>query len=333
VNDRSTRATVLITGAGGVATPSLIQRLQRLGYRVVAADLDPQAVGLYLADAAYEVPAGGSPDFPSALVRICERESVSAVIPLVDEELEAALALEARGTIVLLPRLEFVRTCLDKLALMRALDAAGIGAPATWLASAPPETPVFPLVAKPRTGRGSKGLSILRNQSDLGMMLASNPLPPDRVLLQQYIDGPEFTVSVLAWRDGEVQAVVPKEIICKRGITRLAVTRRNAAVDAVCRAVQRELHADGPFNVQLRLDRASGKPFIFEINPRFSTTVSLTIAAGVDEVGGLLGQALGVLGTAALGEWREGVVLVRRTQDEFWTDREFAERAGKILEA
>ena len=99
-------------------------------------------------------------------------------------------------------------------------------------------------------------------------------------------------MSVVVWRDGIVRAVVPKEIIDKRGITRLAVTRKNDAIDRLCRNIQERLRADGPFNVQLRLD-ANGTPLPFEINPRFSTTVTLTQAAGVDELGSLVDMALG----------------------------------------
>jgi carbamoyl-phosphate synthase large subunit len=150
--------------------------------------------------------------------------------------------------------------------------------------------------------------------------------------VQTYIDGLEFTVSVTVWRDGVVRAVVPKEIICKKGITRLAVTRRNSRIDDVCRAVQNSLYADGPFNVQLRVDKTTGIPLIFEINPRYSTTVSLTIAAGVDEIGSLISYATGKTETMSFGEWREGVVLLRRTIDEFMDEADFNKRMINIID-
>jgi carbamoyl-phosphate synthase large subunit len=124
-------------------------------------------------------------------------------------------------------------------------------------------------------------------------------------------------VSVVVWRDGEVQAVVPKEIIVKKGITHLAVSRRNAKIDTLCRTIQHRLRADGPFNVQLRLDEKTGEALPFEINPRFSTTISLTIASGIDELEGLIIQALGGREKYTFGEWKEGVVLLRQTMDEF----------------
>ena len=78
----------------------------------------------------------------------------------------------------------------------------------------------------------------------------------------------------------------------KRGVTLVGITRIRPAIDALCRRVQDELRADGPFNVQLIVDHM-GVPQIIEINPRYSTTVALTIASGVDEVHLVMQHALG----------------------------------------
>jgi carbamoyl-phosphate synthase large subunit len=176
---------------------------------------------------------------------------------------------------------------------------------------------------KPRVGRGSRGLGIISAEGDLLSFLAASPYAPEELLLQEYIEGPEFTVSVVVWRDGEVEAVVPKEIIWKKGITQLAITRHNAAIENLCRQIQERLRADGPFNVQLRLDGKNGTPIPFEINPRFSTTVSLTIAAGIDEVGGLIAKATGQGERNRFGEWQEGLVLLRRILDVFVDEPRF----------
>jgi carbamoyl-phosphate synthase large subunit len=215
---------------------------------------------------------------------------------------------------------------------MQQLKSAGISVPDTRLASGNLEEVDFPAMVKPRRGRGSRGIGVVRSQSELAQFLKTSPLTPDELIVQTYIDGLEFTVSVTVWRDGEVHAVVPKEIICKKGITHLAITRRNSRIDALCRAVQHSLYADGPFNVQLCVDKTSGTPFIFEINPRFSTTVSLTIAAGTDEIGSLISYATSKTEAMPFGEWREGVVLLRRTLDEFIDEADYKKRLSNIID-
>jgi len=325
--------TVMLTGAGGAATGFLIERLKTHGFRVLAGDMDPRAVGLYLADKGFVIPAGKSPRFFESLARICAEERVDAIVPLVDEELEAACGLEEQGVVVLLPRLSFVATCLDKYALMRQLAAADIGVPATRLASEGAQGMRFPLVVKPRTGRGSRGLALAESRAALERVLAESAYSRDQLLIQEHVAEPEYTVSVVVWRDGRVQAVVPKEIICKRGITRLAVTRRNLLIEQACHKIQTALRADGPFNVQLRLDEVTKQPKIFEINPRFSTTVTLTLAAGIDEVGGLIIQALRGSEHHRFGHWQEGVVLLRRTLDQTISEEEFFRRSAAIVGA
>ncbi len=318
----SERPTVVVTTAGSAPTSGTILHLRRLGYRVVATDIDSTAPGLYLADACRLVPPGTDPDFAAELRGVCAEEGASALIPLVDEELLPACGLAASGLQVLLPRREFIATCLDKYALMRRLAAAGLPVPATALASEWEGVPQTPVVVKPRSGRGSRGVAVCHTPGDLSRLLASGTHAPEELLVQERVAGTEFTVSVVVWRDGRVQAVVPKEVVLKRGVTKFAVTRRAERVARVCRDVQRELRADGPFNVQLALD-AAGEPRIFEINPRFSSTAPLTTAAGVDEVGGLLTQAV-CGGPRLADEWREGVVMVRRWTDDFIDEEAFA---------
>lgn len=325
-------STVLLTGAGGVALPGLIAALRNEGYRVVAVDASPQAVGLFLADVGHVIPLGQAPDFLPRLRQICKMEQVDVVVPLVDEELVPATFLEDDGVAVVLPRRPFVEMCLDKFVLMGRLCAAGFDVPATRLASDGVGDLAFPVVAKPRTGRGSRGVAVLSNADDLARHLEAVGLPAQRMILQEHVDGTEFTVSVVVGRTGRTLAVVPKEIVSKRGITYVAITRRHQAIDAYCRGLQRVFSADGPFNVQLRVDARTASPRAFEINPRFSTTVSLTCAAGVDEPAELIAQALGRPPAADL-PWRDGVVLLRHMTDAFLDETAFVGRAEALARA
>ncbi|GHC90896.1 carbamoyl phosphate synthase-like protein [Nocardiopsis terrae] len=315
----------MVTTAGSAPTPGTILHLREHGFRVVATDVDPAAPGLYLADRGYLVPPGGSDAFLPRMRALCAREGAVAVVPLVDEELVRVGELAGDGVAVLLPRPDFVVGCLDKYALMQRLDEAGIGVPRTWLASEWPtgtaDPPVGGFVVKPRSGRGSRGVVTVGSARGVARAVAESGYAADELIVQERVTGPEYTVSVVVWRDGGVQAVVPKEVVLKQGVTRYAVTRRDHGVVRACRAVQDALRADGPFNVQLCLD-GLGRPRIFEINPRFSSTAALTAAAGVDEITGLLRQAV-CEGPRLDDEWREGVAMVRRWTDEFLSEEQF----------
>ena len=324
------KRTVLLTGAGGAVAPALIRRLQNNGYKVLAADMDKFAVGLFLADKGFIIPAGNSDEFIPVLKNICKKEKVDILITGVDEELIPSLELEKEGVIVLIPRREFVFLCLDKYNLMKNLELHKINVPKTRLVSEGIGDISFPIIIKPRCGRGSRGIGVVNTKVELASFIKTSPYGSEELILQKYIDGAEYTVSVVVWRDGEVQVVVPKKVICKKGITKLAITERNDKIENLCYRVQKKLRADGPFNVQLKLDILTGEPYIFEINPRFSTTISLTIASGIDELIGLSKQALEGIDSYTFDNWKEGIVLVRQMDDIFMSKSKFKKALSVI---
>jgi len=326
--------TIVLTGAGGVAIPSMIDVLRMTfpSARLIAVDMDPQAIGLRLADLGVVLPPGGTPAFLPAMRRLCSEEAVDVIVSVVDEELVDLCSLEGEGIKLIQPNRKFVELALDKLTLMHRLRALGLPAPWTSLASdCDLDAVPYPAIVKPRVGRGSRGIARVTDRAALLVALDESTYPREQLLVQQLIEGLEYTVSVVVWRDGEVQAVVPKEIISKRGVTRAAVTRKNDQIDAYCRAIQRELRADGPFNVQLCLDHRDGTPYAFEINPRFSTSVTLTMAAGLDELSGLIHQALSGRDSWHAGEWRAGQVMLRRTQDVFFEEAAYQAQLVRTL--
>jgi carbamoyl-phosphate synthase large subunit len=195
------------------------------------------------------------------------------------------------GMRVVAPRLEFCELAMDKLRMAHALEAANLATPRTWLASEAGSC-TYPVIVKPRAGRGSRGFAVLDGPSDLDRYLAQAASPADAFIVQERLDGTEFTTSVVVGLGGPLLIVVPKEVAVKKGITQVGITREVPAIDALCRGIQERLRADGPFNVQLFLG-ADGVPRVIEVNPRYSTTVALTLAAGVNEVEVVIRRARG----------------------------------------
>lgn len=321
-------STILLTGAGGTALPDLIRHIKGLGHRVLTADMNPHAPGLYLGDGGIVVPPATDLEFGDVFYKLVKDHAVDVLIPLVDEELRSGLAVQAY-TKVIVPDGRFTQTCLDKWALMHALELHRIKVPITTLFDGR-FSPYYPTIIKPRTGRGSRGIHRFDYDSHLLQGLIDKKIRySSDFLAQEYIEGTEYTVSVICDQNNTVHAVVPKEIILKEGQTKLAVTKRNDKIDSLCRRIAEVMHPCGPFNVQLRL--RDGEPYVFEINPRFSGTVNLTIAAGCDEVGGLIELAMGRPYTFC--EWQEGVVLVRQTSDAVMSEEDFNNRAPRRWDA
>lgn len=293
---QGTPVRVLITGGGGAGTVEILRALKAKGnYYLITGDASAYSAGFAFADKAYVLPFGDSAAFPAAIRSIVENERPDFVIPLVDEEISVVHRLAAeekwRDVRVVAPTPQFCADCLDKWRMFQRLTDAGLPVAPTWLANAARDAE-YPAVVKPRTGRGSRGVAYLTGPDDLAKYLAQAPEPADQYIVQKRIFGREFTTSVVTALGGPTLAVVPKEVVVKKGITQVGVTRDVPEIAALGRAIQDALRADGPFNVQLVLD-AARVPYVFEINPRYSTTVALTLNAGIDEVAVVIDHALG----------------------------------------
>lgn len=289
--------TVLVTGVGGAGGVGAVKSLlAETDHEIVGLDANPTAAGIHLADAGTAVPLATDDDWPTAVAAAVDRFGVDVVIPTVDEELAELPRLRKAlpsETPIVAPRQSVIDAALDKYEMHQWLADAGHDVPATWLASEADrvDEAVFPVIVKPRRGRGSRGVRRVDDESALHDHLDRTERNPADLLVQEYLDGPEFTTSVVGTQDGRLLGVVPKEAIEKDGSTVLGATRRAPAVAESCRDIFETLDPDGPVNVQQVLD-AEGVPRTIEVNPRFSSTSCLTAAAGVDEFDLLIRDAL-----------------------------------------
>lgn len=317
------KPTILFTGGGGSGTIAVIKSLKNK-YRIVATDMNPYGVGLYLAHAGYVVPSSRDPHYLKTLDYIVKEEGVDVLIPLIDEELLlfAKYLGTKKGLRVVVPREEFISLCLDKWQLGEVLKKHQISYAETKLVSAFRSFPdsLFPCIIKPRTSRGSRGFQPLESRKDLQAYLKTAPQPKNQLIIQERLVGPEFTVSVVVGKKGKVLAVVPKEVILKRGITKVGISRHHKAITELAYNVQNALQANGVFNMQLIVRSDTGVPTLFEINPRFSTTVALTIAAGVNEVELLVRDALG-LPVKEQTTFKKNLVMARYEEQYYFDEK------------
>ena len=278
---------LFFTGGGGAGTIEAVKSLKALGYEIVTADATPTSAGFSWADRSYVIPFGVDDRFIAALREIVRREQPDYIIPLVDEEIPKVhrfVREEMPNLTVVGPTLEFAELVMDKWEMAQALAAKGLAVARTWLAS-DAGAATYPAIVKPRHGRGSRGLAFLDGPADLRAYLGAAAKDADQYIVQERLHGPEFTTSVVVGLDGTLLAIVPKEAADKRGITQVGITRNVPAIDELCRAITERLDPRGPYNVQLILD---GTPRVIEINPRYSTTMALTLASGVNEVDAVL---------------------------------------------
>jgi carbamoyl-phosphate synthase large subunit len=274
--------------------------------RVLATDVNPWSPGVHLADAAYAVPLSNAPDYMLRILEVCRREDVDLVVPTIDDELPvfaaAADVFAKAGVRVVVSPLDTTLTCNDKVATCRRLRDAGVAAATSFLPDDLPAGLAFPLFVKPRNGRGSVGAYPVRTPRELEFFLDYVHDP----CVQEYLDGPEFTLDVLCDFAGEPLSVVPRErVVIRAGVIDRGRTVKDARLIDLGLACARALQFVGPVNIQCRMQR--GVPTVFEINPRFSGGIGLTIRAGANFPRWLVQLALGYRVRPAIGTFVDGL--------------------------
>ncbi len=290
---------VLVTGAGGPAGVAVIRSLlARPDVEVLAADMDGWASGLYLVPEADRriVPPGRSETFVDELVRMCRDDAIDVLFSTVDVELPGLAArreeLRAVGTELAAPGYETLVVCLDKFRLVERVTEAGGSArvPRTRLLNAEGVAAdwSFPVIVKPRSGAGSRGVRLVPDRAALEALGTD-----ESQIIQENLPGEEFSVDVLAGLDGAVIAAVPRSRErVDSGVSIAGRTVRRAELSDTASAVARAIGLTGVANVQLRYSE-DGVPALLEVNPRFPGAMPLTIAAGVDMPSLLLDLVLG----------------------------------------
>jgi len=283
---------VLVMGVGGNVSQGILKALaiSRLKPRVIGACTSPLAAGLYTVDRAYRSPLAEAPDFLEWLVDVCRRESIHAILSGVEAVLIqlarfSAEIFERTGAKCVVSSEKCLNIGNDKYLTCGWLEENGLPYPRYAVADdraglkALLETAGFPLLAKPRTGKGAQGVCAVRTRSELAAF-------EDRsdYLLQEYIGDPEseYTAGCVCDRDGHVRGTIVMRRELLQGTTYRAEVGEFPAVRTEARRIVETLRPLGPCNMQFRVSEKG--PVCFEINVRFSGTTPLRARFGFNEV-------------------------------------------------
>jgi biotin carboxylase len=194
--------TILII-SGGVEAADAAKRAKEMGLYVVVSDRDPEAPGFQFADSCIIADVYGADETASAAERYNRKvRKIDGVICVAaDAPMTVAAVNKRLGLAGITP--ESARLASDKLAMKERFLAAGV--PIPWFS--PVATPQAlariaiergrNLVIKPVDSRGSRGVQRVEQVQDLdkAFMLARQHSPTERVMVEQYLDGPQVSTE------------------------------------------------------------------------------------------------------------------------------------------
>lgn len=261
---------VLVTGCGGDIGLAIGRILQesKIVDAVIGCDVQEDHAGRVFFDDCFLVERATSPNYIDALLQLVEKERVDLVIPSSEPELRILYANNffGRQELFLTANKKAMEIGFDKYRTAQFLQENGLPHPWTQIAAhgVPPE---FPCILKSRTGCGSKDVRILV-EKDYNRSVPYN----EDDIFQELIEGDnaEYTCGLFRSSSGETRSIILRRKLYG-GLTGSGTVETNPEIEDLLHVIGVHLNLQGSINVQLRL--RSGIPYVFEINPRFSSTV------------------------------------------------------------
>ena len=263
---------IVVTGVGGDIGNGVgrILRESNFAKKIIGCDLHDEHSGRGVFDECVVLPKADSDNYIEALKDVAFSYQADAVVVASEPELRL-ITKSTDKSLALLPFVMANRKAMsigfDKLRTAEFIS--GLGKKAPWTSVISESDPVnYPCILKSREGAGSQSIFILNDSSNL---VSYRKLFPDYIC-QEYIgnEQEEYTCGVYGCADGEIRTIVFRRRLVS-GVTAYAELVESEEIKSLCVDIAEALELRGSINIQLRFtDRG---PVVFEINPRFSSTV------------------------------------------------------------
>jgi carbamoyl-phosphate synthase large subunit len=206
------------------------------------------------------------------IIALVIEKQINFIIPTSESEIsifwEKGLVsfFENINVSVLILDQDIVNTSLDKFKTFKFLKVNGFSYPNTYLAKDFKTQNNFPMIFKLRSGQGSKELRILHSLGDIKVSEKT-----DKYIVQELLSDENQEYTCCVFSDGNIYRSIVIRRKLKNGFTYSGEVVEDQEIDTYIVDISKALKLKGSINFQLRMtDRG---PVLFEINPRFSSTV------------------------------------------------------------
>lgn len=184
---------------------------------------------------------------------------------------------------ILINNAELLANCLDKYQTYLWLNAIGVPVPETHLLSDDFAQDIqHPVVIKPRSSAGSKNMHYVSNREHFAVIKKMYATTSNNFVVQREVGTKDQEYTCALWRFNSDFRYIALKRKLLGGLTGEAEMIDNAIISTVLAKIADKIHGDFFINVQLRMD--NNVPFVFEINPRFSSTIVMRHKLGFQDV-------------------------------------------------
>ncbi|MFZ0741262.1 MAG: ATP-grasp domain-containing protein [Nitrososphaeraceae archaeon] len=272
---------VLVPGAAAPAGINTIKSLKMSNFagKIVATDSTSLSAGFFMADVNEILPEADAQYYVKRLFEIVEKHHVQVLMPSSGYDIypysDNREALARIGATAVVSDRDTLEICRDKLLTYKKMSGK-YNLPFTT--ADPDKVKSFPVIAKPRFGKGSRNVIKVNNEADL-RYIASNF---GNTIFQEFLPGVEYTIDVLSDMNKKPIISVPRiRLQTKAGISTKGRIIRDADLETTCMNIAREIGIRGPSCIQMK-ESSEEQLKLIEINSRLGGGTIFSTLAGAN---------------------------------------------------
>lgn len=277
---------ILVTGCGGDIGQSIGKILSKSVYvkNLFGIDISDKNAGQFIYPNFSVGLPYTHPDYLKNIENFVEENRIDIIIPMAEAELRffsKKNILDKIGNAKMITANTLsLEVGFDKYKTAEFLEKNELPFPVTVLAKDIKTIETFPVILKSKTGSGSKDIYKINSMNEFLFYTRDNI---EDYVVQEFItdkDG-EYTCGLFRSSQGAIRSLIFEREL-EKGYSGYGEVVENIAITNLLEKLAVRLNLVGSINVQLRLSK--GTPMVFEINPRFSSTVYFRHLFGFEDL-------------------------------------------------
>ena len=268
---------ILVTSCGGDIGQSIGKILREINFcnLCVGQDINEKTPSKFIYNKFTIGPKVADKEYLSFIEKEVNNYNIDIIIPASEYELRFFLKNSINHTGkagILKVDNSILELSLDKYKTILFLKENGFTYPQTTLLDYSGKVKKYPIVIKKRESSGNKQYYFIRTEDELKNILSTINID-EKYIVQEYIgeEEGEYTCGLYRSVKGEIRNIIFKRELAQGGYSNYGVLIEDEKLSSIMRELALKLNLIGSINVQFRVKQ--GIPYIFEINPRISSTV------------------------------------------------------------
>lgn len=251
---------------------------------IIGCDITRYNAGINLVSKFYIVPPFSDGElYWESIISICIKEKISHYLPMTEPEILIAEShrdfFKSNNIKLMINDSDILKIAMNKYMTIKHLEKYGLKVPITWRVDEVYLIKKFPVIVKSEQGSGSSFVRKANNVMELNQYIKELENP----IIQQYIDGDDQEYTAGIFSDGKI---INSIAFCRKlgtnGMTVWAESINDPKLNEICNEIAKIFDLKGSINIQLR--KNNNEYYLFEINPRISSTVGFRYKIGFKDL-------------------------------------------------